>query len=264
MSYPVLSVIMSKLSLKVMLTFHAKSAGVVGWPTVYTYVLLIVGIMFLAAFVYIEMQVAKDPLVPFRHLSKETALVLLVLAAGWGSFGIWIYYLWQLIEVLRGYTPLSAVAQNSPIIVSGLLAALSTGFLMSKLKVSIILTIATLCFTVGQILVATVPVGQIYWAQTFVSFIIMPIGLDLSFPTGSAILSQSMSHGDQGLAASLINTVVNYSISISLGVAGTIESNINKNGQDILLGYRGAWWFAIGLDGLGLLVCAYFVWSSRS
>lgn len=212
---------------------------------------------------YIELKVAKDPLVPFRALSKETALVLLVLAAGWGSFGIWIYYIWQLIEVLRGYTPLSAVAQNAPVAVSGLLAAVATGFLISKLKVSTLLTGAMLCFLVGQVLLATVPVGQIYWGQTFVSFIIMPIGLDMSFPTGSAILSMSMAHGDQGLAASLINTVVNYSISLCLGIAGTIESNVNNNGQDVLLGYRGAWWFAIGLDGLGLLTCAYFIWTSR-
>lgn len=212
---------------------------------------------------YIELKVAKDPLVPFRALSKETAFVLLVLAAGWGSFGIWIYYIWQLIEVLRGYTPLSAVAQNAPVAVSGLLAAVATGLLISKLKVSTLLTGAMLCFLVGQILLATVPVGQIYWSQTFVSFIIMPIGLDMSFPTGSAILSMSMSHGDQGLAASLINTVVNYSISLCLGIAGTIESNVNHNGQDILLGYRGAWWFGIGLDALGLLTCVYFIWTSR-
>lgn len=238
-------------------------AAVVGWPTVYTYVLLVVGVLLLSVFVYVEIQVAKDPLVPFRNLSKDTALVLLVLAAGWGSFGVWIYYTWQLLEVLRNHSPLSAVAQNSPVAVVGLLAAVVTGFLISKLKVSTLLTGATLCFLVGQILVATVPVGQIYWAQTFVSFLIMPIGLDMSFPTGSAILSQSMAHGDQGLAASLILTVVNYSISLCLGIAGTIESNVNHNGQDVLLGYRGAWWFGIGLDGLALVTCAYFIWASR-
>lgn len=247
----------------ILFNFAWNQAAVVGWSTVYTYVLLLVGVILLCAFVYVEMQVSKDPLVPFRNLSKETALVLMILAAGWGSFGIWIYYIWQLIEVLRGYSPLSAVAQNAPVAVSGLLAAIATGSLISKLKVSTLLTAAMLCFLVGQILLATVPVGQIYWAQTFVSFIIMPIGLDMSFPTGSAILSQSMAHGDQGLAASLINTVVNYSISLCLGIAGTIESNVNKGGQDILLGYRGAWWFGIGLDALGLVTCIYFVWSSR-
>jgi hypothetical protein len=46
--------------------------------------------------------------------------------------------------------------------------------------------------------------------------------MDLSFPCGTIILSNAMPREHQGIAASLINTVVNYSISLSLGIAGTI------------------------------------------
>jgi hypothetical protein len=66
----------------------------------------------------------------------------------------------------------------------------------------------------------------------------------------------------QGIAASLINTVVNYSISISLGIAGTIIRQTSNGGSNVLGSYRNAWYFAIGLDGLGMAVALYFLWIS--
>ena len=248
----------------ILFNFAWNQAAVVGWATVYTYVLLIVGILFLAAFVVVEMRFSKNPLVPLNGFKGEAALALGMIAAGWGSFGIWVYYLWRLIEVVRGYSTLAACAQNSPVAISGLLAAVATGFLLSHTKVSYVLLLATIFFLVGQILIATAPVGQIYWAQTFVSIIIMPWGMDMSFPSGTIILSNNTPKHDQGIASSLINTTVNYSISLSLGIAGTIVRNVTPaSGGDVISGYRGAWYFAIGLDGIALLIALYFVFQTR-
>lgn len=243
----------------VLFNFAWNQAAVVGWPTVYTYVLLIVGIILLAAFAYVEIRVAKNPLVPLRGFKGEAALALGVIAAGWGSFGVWVFYLWRLLENLRGYSALAACAQNSPVAISGLIAAVATGFLLSHVKVSYVLLLATLFFLTGQILIATVPVEQTYWAQTFVSIIIMPWGMDMSFPSGTIVLSNNTPKHDQGIASSLINTTVNYSISLGLGIAGTIVRNVNPTGDRTLQGYRGAWYFGIGLDGIAVAIALYFV-----
>lgn len=247
----------------VLFNFAWNQAAVVGWATVYTYVLLVVGILLLAAFAVVEIRVAKNPLVPLRAMTGEAALALGVIAAGWGSFGVWVFYLWRLIENLRGYSALAACAQNAPVAVSGLIAAVATGFLLSHVKVSYVLLTATLFFLTGQILIATVPVGQTYWAQTFVSIIVMPWGMDMSFPSGTIVLSNGTPKHDQGIAASLINTTVNYSISLGLGIAGTIVRNVNASGNNVLAGYRGAWYFDIGLDGVAVAIALYFVFKSR-
>ena len=68
------------------------------------------------------------------------------------------------------------------------------------------------------------------------------------------------------MAASIVMTVVNYSISLGLGFAGTIETNINHGGltqSDKLRGYRGALWFAVGLTGLGLVLSLIFLTKDR-
>lgn len=242
----------------ILFNFAWNQAAVVGWQEVYTYVLLIVGILLLVAFAFVELKVAKNPLVPLRKMTGEAALALGVIAAGWGSFGIWVFYIWRLIENLRGYSALAATAQNTPVAISGLLAAVTTGFLLSHIKVSYVLLISTLFFLTGQILIATVPAHQIYWAQTFVSIVLMPWGMDLSFPSATILLSNNTPADDQGIASSLINTTVNYSISLGLGIAGTIVRQVNAGGLDVLAGSRGAWYFGIGLDGLAVLIAVYF------
>lgn len=101
----------------------------------------------------------------------------------------------------------------------------------------------------------TAPVGQSYWYQAFWSSVITPWGMDMSFPAATLILSNAVAKEHQGIAASLINTVVNYSISVGLGLAGTVEVHVHRgadSGADILKGYRGAWYTGVGLAGLGL------------
>ncbi|CZR55885.1 related to Drug resistance protein YOR378W [Phialocephala subalpina] len=110
-------------------------------------------------------------------------------------------------------------AQQVPVAPSGLIASLAIGFFLSKMKVAYIMVAAMACFLIGQILIATTPVGQTYWAQTFVSLVIKPWGMDMSFPAGTIILSNGMPREHQGIAASLINTTVNYSISLRFGIS---------------------------------------------
>lgn len=86
--------------------------------------------------------------------------------------------------------------------------------------------------------------------------------MDMSFPAATLILSNAVSKEHQGIAASLVNTVVNYSISLGLGFAGTVEVNVNRGGRnelDLLRGYRGAWYVGCGLAGLGLGISVVFL-----
>ena len=218
--------------------------------------------MFLVAFCLVETRV-KAPLVPFKAFSSRVTFVLGCIALGWSSFGIWIFYTWEFLEVLRGVSPRTAAAQVVPAGVSGLCAAITTGFLLSRLHPGVIMAIALTAFCVGNILIATAPTSQSYWIQTFLSMIVTPWGMDMSFPAATLILSNSMPKEHQGTAASLVNTVVNYSISIGLGIAGTVEVHVNHDNQNMLKGYRGAWYSGIGLSGLGVVLATFFIFGTR-
>lgn len=245
----------------VLFNFAFNQAPIVSWTTPYTYFILIISLMLIAAFIYNEL-VATHPLVPIAAMRSQTNFVLGCTGAGWGCFSVWVYYVFSTLEVLRGWSPLLASAALAHAPISGLVASLSTGYLIGKIKPHWIMFISMCAFFIGSLLFVTAPVDQSYWLNTFFSILIMPFGMDMSNPAATILLSNSVSKEHQGIAASLVVTVVNYSISIALGIAGTVESHTNDGGQDLLSGYRGAEYFGLGLGGLGILLAAAFLLQS--
>lgn len=251
----------------VLFNFAWNQAPIVGWEQPYVYVTLILGILFVAAFFVFELRFSPQPLVPFDALKPDVAFVLAAIACGWSSFGIWVWYSWQFLLELRNVSPLLGSAQFVPVVISGALAATVVGLLLHRIGPPLVMTGALLAFAVGSVLMATCPVEQTYWAQTFVSFVVTPWGMDMSFPAATLILSNSVPREHQGIAASLVNTVVNYSIALGLGFAGTVEYKTNNGGTteaDMLKGYRHAYYMGIGLACLGVGICLTFVFKSRS
>ena len=161
----------------VLFNFAWNQAPTVGWQKPYVYMLLIVGILLVPLFFYIELRVSPSPLIAFEALNADIGFVLACIACGWSCFGIYVFYIWQLFVELRGASPLQGAAYISPIAVSGAVAAVCTGFLLSRLRPAWVMTIALTMFTAGTILIATTPVQQTYWAQTFACAIIIPWGM---------------------------------------------------------------------------------------
>lgn len=245
--------------------FAWNQAPIVGWDKAYVIVCLVLGLALACVFFFIEIQVAKYPLIPFEVLTVDVAFVLTCVACGWSSFGIWFYYTWQFYEESRHMSPLLGAAYITPAAISGACAAVLTGFLLSRIRPAWVMTIALTAFTIGNVLIGTTPVDQIYWGQQFFSVVVTPFGMDMSFPAATLLLSNAVRKEHQGVAASLVNTVVNYSISLGLGFAGTVEVHVNHGGRtpkDLLHGYRGAWYMGMGLSGLGLFVSVVYLMRS--
>lgn len=216
------------------------------------------------AFVFIEFRVSPRPLLPFDAVNAEVAFVLAAVVCGWATFGVWTLYLVQILQDIRHLSPLLTTAWFVPVSISGAVAAGVTGKLLGPLQVKppAVMTLALLAFTAGIALTAFAPTNQTYWGQIFVSMLVMPFGMDMSFPAAALILSNAVPKERQGIGASLVNTVVNYGIALGVGFAGTVESHIHRDGDtsaDRLLRFRGALYMGIGLAGLGLAISFVFL-----
>lgn len=84
--------------------------------------------------------------------------------------------------------------------------------------------------------------------------------MDTSFPSATIVLSQMLPKEQQGVAGSIVNTVVNYSISIGLGVAGAVDHYQSKAGKPRLRVIRDCFYTGMGIAGLGLLLSMLFVY----
>jgi MFS family permease len=247
----------------ILINFSLNQAPITGWDSPYIGTLLGIGVLLICAFVYIELRVARYPLVPLKGIRRDAGLTLTCVAAGWGSHGIWSYYMFLLVEEVRNHTPLAACAEFWPVAPIGLCAALAVGLLLKRLQVAHLMSIAMLCFLLGCLFLATAPAKQGYFPNTFLSVVITPFGMNWSFPTAVILMSNAVTHENQGIAASLVSTVVNYSISTGLGFAGSIDRHVT-DGDSMLPGYRAAWYFGVGLASVGLLISLSFMWQSRS
>ncbi|RMZ70999.1 Drug resistance [Pyrenophora seminiperda CCB06] len=249
----------------ILFNFAWNQAPGFGWEQPYIYAMLIVGILLFPVFFWIEIKVAEKPLIPFDALSTDVSFVLTCIMCGWAAFGIWVYYFFQFFQRLRGESPLLTIAHTCPVAISGFIAAITTGHVISRLGPAWVMLISMLAFLTGNILVATMPIHQIYWAQSFVTTLIIPWGMDMSFPAATLIMSNAVAKRHQGMAASLVNTVVNYSISIGVGIAGTVEVHVNNGAttaEEELAGYRGAFYVGIGLSAMGVLTSLLFLLKS--
>lgn len=239
----------------ILVNFTLNQGPVVGWEKPYVYILLIIGILLMFLFGYSQTKV-KFPLVP--PLNIDIVLTLISIAAGWSSFGIWIFYLLRFSLDILKQSPIVVAVQITPTMFAGLCASLLTGLLIPKIPTSIIILFSMFCFLIGSILNAFRPVGQVYWIQRFLSLIIMPFGMDTSFPAGTILLSDSLPREHQGVAGSLVATVVNYSIAIGLGIAATVEYYTVKHGATELEGIRYAMYTGIGLSGFAIIIASLF------
>lgn len=74
----------------VLFNFAFNQAPLVSWRTPYTYFILVIGVLLLGGFIYVELH-ASHPLVPIAGMTPTTNFVLGCTGAGWGCFSIWVY-----------------------------------------------------------------------------------------------------------------------------------------------------------------------------
>ncbi|OXG17837.1 multidrug efflux pump [Cryptococcus neoformans Tu401-1] len=266
--------------------FVWNQAPLVSWSAAYIPALLVVSLIFGGVFVWWERRVGKGALIPMEVLSKQSLLVYLSLWLGWMSYGTFLLYTTFFIYDIRGYTePLTMAFQLTPLLPAGIIAALIVPFLIRHLPNHFIFLLSMFAFTVCNIIAATASTstaeGQ-YWKSTFWSLVIGTFGPDMSFSTGQLIVSNSVSHEFQGIAAGVVSMITNYSyvaflspctfgreslivgnsIAIGLGLTGTLEYYIRGSEDTIddrLRGYRASFWFATGLASIAGIVVALFV-----
>jgi MFS family permease len=264
----------------VLINFALNQAPLVTWANPYIGALLGIGLLLMVAFILVELYATEHPLIPIRGLGMEAIFALTCIGLGWASHGIWAYYLYLFLEHLRGHSALLTAAETSPVAITGVLFAFSTVWLIKRIGVSYVMLIAMIFFMLGSLLLATMPLHQTYWAQTFVSILVMPGAMNLSYPAANILMSSALPKEKQGIAASLVSTMVNYSISCGLGFAGTVHrytlqheahklgihhrppplGDRNPEATAIrLVGVRAAYWFSVALGASGVLVALLFV-----
>lgn len=247
----------------ILLIFALAQAPVAGWNSAYIIVCLVVAIVLIGVFFFLEVKYVAHPFIPRNIYNIRLLLVLLIMTFGWGSFGVWQYIYWRLVIQLRSYNPVLAALGYAPFVVFGIIAALSTSIIFKYVKPSFLISIAATCFMVGCIMLAVTPVHQSYFQMTMGVQFILAWAMDISFPAASILISDFLPLEHQGMGGSLINTSVNYSNAFFLALSLTVEKLIYDKSGSTVQSYRAAMYFAIGVAFLGVFSSVVFIWIQR-
>jgi predicted MFS family arabinose efflux permease len=237
-----------------------SQAPAVGWSTPYEIVLVISSATLIGIFVFWEHKFANPPILPLDIWRAPSFLPLVgATLLCFMSFGTLLWYMtaWQ--QLVRHWSVLKFSVGWTPFGIFAIIGAFLAAWLVPRLAAQWILAIGATSVLVSNLLLATMPEQQIYWAQVFPTTIIMSFCPDFVYVAAQIIASNSVRRSQQGVAASLIGTLNLYGNSLGLGFAGTIETEINKGSSDPVKGYRAALFFGAALAGAALLLDVIFV-----
>ncbi|RYP12432.1 hypothetical protein DL765_007331 [Monosporascus sp. GIB2] len=237
-----------------------NQAPSVGWRTPYLIACLIVTALLFVAFLVWEKKFATEPIMPLSIFKTPSfsALVWVVLFSYMGiGITLWYWVSWQ--QVLRHISVLQTGINFIPFGIAALIAVFLAAWLISRVAAQWIMAVGVSVVLGASLLLATMPVEQNYWAQTFPAMVLCGFCPDFVFVAAQVIASNSVSRRQQGVASSLIGTLNLYGNSLGLGFAATIETEIVKGSNDEAKGYRAALCFAAGLALVGLILDIAFV-----
>ena len=237
-----------------------SQAPTAGWSSPYEIVLLFLAILFLLSFAFWEYRIASQPIMPVRiWIAPSFFPLIVVVLFSFMAYGTFLWYMvaWQI--TIRHWSVLSLAAGFTPIPICAAAAALLAAWLVPRLAAQWILMFGCLSVLIAQILIATMPAQQTYWAQVFPATIIQSFCPDFIFTAAQIIACNSVKRHEQGIAGSLIGTLQLYATSLGLGFAGIVEMNTNREGKDMIRGFRAALGLGMGIAVVAMLIGGIWV-----
>ena len=206
------------------------------------------------------MRVAKEPILPF-NIWKAPSFGVLMLCTFFSfmSLGIFFWYMNIYMQTIRGDSLILVGVQYLPLTIVSCANAFFAVWLIPRVPAQVIISTGCLAMTAINVLLATIPAELTYWAMAFPALFLSAFTTDLITTSTQIIASNTVSKQHQGVAGSMIGTLLSYGISTGLGFAGTVEANTFDHGKNRLRGYHSAAYLAVGFATASLILSAFFI-----
>ncbi|KAI0126045.1 drug resistance protein [Xylariales sp. AK1849] len=250
------------------LLFALTEGNVVGWGTVWIYLLIVIALLLIGIFItwqwYQEKHTTRPPLMKvslFRNRLFSVAMVLMALFfATFNDFFIYATYFFQDYQDLG---PLQTTLRFLPTGVTGIVVAFIMSRLISKVPTYMLLMFGNFAVALSCLLFAIpIPSDTSYFAFGFLAMISSVVGADTTWPCLTLFVSKSVPKEDQALGGALINACGQVGRAIGLAITTALQTavmarerglSVEESGKIIpwdpasLAGLRSAEWFNFSL-----------------
>jgi EmrB/QacA subfamily drug resistance transporter len=255
------------LTAALLLLIHTLNEAVTaGWSSARTTGGLAGAAALLAAFVVVELR-AKAPLLPLRVLrlrTLRTANVTTVLT--FGAMVTLFFFASLFMQQVLGYDALKTGLAYVPLAVAVAVGAGVASGLITKAPAKTVLIAGLALGACGLLLLARLPVDAGYAGRVLPAFLLVGVGLGMSFVPLQIAAAYGVDTRESGLAAGLINTSQEAGGALGLAVTSTLAfSRIHHDALPAAraAGFHHAFFAAACLAAAALVLAAVFLPSLR-
>lgn len=264
------------------LMFALTEGNVVGWSTPWIPVLIVVGLLMVAAFIvwswYLEHKTSRNPLMKVSiFTSVQFSAAIAIMFFFFATFNNYLIFATYFYQSYLGLDAIQTTLRFIPTGVVGVMTIFVTAQILSRVPGNYILIWGNMCVAVSCLLMAMpIDPNETYWAYGFPAMCLSVFGADTLFPTLTLFVSRSLPPEDQAMGGGLVNAVGQIGRSIGLAIATAIQvaviagekhvpiDRVGNGGsamrdQQYLDGVRAAQWytFATGIVAVVIVIFAF-------
>ncbi|GJJ74646.1 hypothetical protein EMPS_07004 [Entomortierella parvispora] len=241
----------------VTIIYYLSEGPTAGWAVAKTLAPLLVGLVLLVVFVFIEYKI-DYPIMPLhiwrsRRLVGACATALIMMAALNAHF----YYVSLAVQEVLGYGSLHASVAFIP---HGVFSMASIGVLsvaISRVRTKIITIVGWLFIIASGVIWAQLKADNSYWSVPFPALIVNAIGMVSIWLCCQINSVADAADEDQGVVGAIFNTSIQVGAPIGIAIANIVANNKNSPfavGAQLLPGYRDAFYTYAIIAAVGLVV----------
>ncbi|KAF7865307.1 hypothetical protein EAF04_006284 [Stromatinia cepivora] len=230
-----------------------------GFKTPYIIITLVSGIILFAIAMYVERYVASQPLLPYSLFAVPRMKPLFIaLFFTYGSLGVFLLYATFYCTNIMGAPFLQLVAWFIPLAIGGCLIGTFGGFILHLIPGTALITFSGICWIIAPLLFALAPINASFWTWVFTAMTCATLGIDITFNVTTIFITTSLPSSQQGLAGALINSIMQFSIAVCLGISEVIANAVLKKSGSLRHSYKAVFWFEVTCASIALCILILF------
>lgn len=167
----------------------------------------------------------------------------------WASFNATETFVTFLFQDVQKHSATAASIRFLPEPVTGTVANILMGLYVHRLQADWALVVSFIASAISPLLLAVMREDASYWEFEFPAVALIPISTDVLYTISQLIITAEFDERTQALAGGVFNTVGQIGKTVGLALSAVVASSVtrklgsNNHEDDLLRGYRAAWWF---------------------
>ncbi|KAJ8066242.1 hypothetical protein OCU04_005325 [Sclerotinia nivalis] len=250
----------------ILLSFVLSSGGVYGWSKAFIIVLLILSVLVLGIFVYVEKR-ASHPIMPLSLWKIQNFAALWISGfVCYGGYQTVLYYIVLIAQEVNLLSPGKTALYFLPMGLTGFIFSMSVGKILERYNTKSILLLGMLMMMGSPIPAALLTHTSFsFWTHVLPTSLLVVAAVTIVYCSCTIILLSSVPTSVKSLCGGMINTAFQIGSGVGLALSSAVVQAVDtREGKDSLEQYCTGLWFCVAFGGVGLVASVVGVRNSTA